>query len=148
MATNPMLYRSIVALNRDAHRKLKFDQADRPYAFASKTHLIPAVIDEFARAQRHLPILFVPGNPQPAPVFLVGFRPGHNAFVDSRARWRGDYVPAFARRYPFMLGETQEGGSIACIDDTCLSLNQKSGDPLFTEDGFGLHPSAETRLIW
>jgi SapC len=135
MATSPMLYRSIVALNRDSHRKLKFDQADRPYAFASKTHLIPAVIGEFARAQRHLPILFVPGNPQPAPVFLVGVRPGHNAFVDSQGRWRGDYVPAFARRYPFMLGETLDGGSLACIDDTCLSLNQKNGDPLFAEDG-------------
>jgi hypothetical protein len=135
MATQPMLYRSIVALNRDAHRNLKFDQADQPYAFASKTHLIPAVVDEFARAQRHLPILFVPGSPQPAPVFLVGFRPGHNAFVDARGRWRGDYIPAFARRYPFMLGETPEGGSLACIDDTCSSLNKTRGDPLFAEDG-------------
>lgn len=135
MAANPMLYRSIVALNREAHRKLRFDQADRPYAFASKTHLIPAVIDEFARAQRHLPILFVPGSPQPSPVFLVGLKPGHNAFVNSGGRWRGDYVPAFARRYPFMLGETPEGGSLACIDDKCSSLNQKSGDPLFADDG-------------
>jgi hypothetical protein len=130
-----MFYRSIVALNRDMHRDLRFDEDNRPYAFAREAHLIPAVIDEFPRAQRHFPILFVPGSPNPAPVFLVGLKPGRNAYVDSEGRWRGDYVPAFVRRYPFMLGETPEGGSLACIDDTCSSLSKTRGDRLFAEDG-------------
>jgi hypothetical protein len=131
-----MFYRSVVALNRDKHRELKLEQGDRPYLFASKTHMIPAVIDEFASASRHLPILFVPGTPAPSPVFLVGLSPGRNVFVDMQGNWReGSYIPAFLRRYPFMLGETPEGGSLACIDEQHPSFNTRRGEALFREDG-------------
>jgi hypothetical protein len=135
MTTHPLFYRSVVPLNREAHRKLRLDQGDQPYAFASKTHIIPAVIDEFPVAARHLPILFVPGSPLPSPVFLVGLTPGQNVFVDGQGNWSNSYVPAFVRRYPFMLGETPEGGSLACIDETFPAFKKSNGEALFERDG-------------
>jgi hypothetical protein len=130
-----MFYQSVVPLNRETHRKLKLNQGDRAYLFAGGTHVIPAVVDEFAAAARHLPILFVPGSPLPSPVFLVGLTPGENAFVDRDGNWREGYVPAFVRRYPFMLGETADGGALACIDEKFSAFNMKSGEALFGEDG-------------
>ena len=135
MADNPLFYQSVVPLNREAHRLLKLDQSAQSYAFASKSHVSPAVADEFALACRSLTILFVPGVLAPAPVFLVGLKPGQNVLVDEQGGWRAGYVPAFLRRYPFMLGETPEGGSLACIDEKCDFLSRSSGEPLFGDKG-------------
>jgi hypothetical protein len=135
VSNNPMFYNTVVALNRDVHREFRIDDSAHPYAFASASHVIPAVVDEFAAAARHVPILFVPGTPAPSAVFLVGVRPGHNDLVDPEGNWRAGYVPAFLRRYPFMLGETPQGGALACIDDRYVAFNKASGQPLFREDG-------------
>jgi hypothetical protein len=135
MADNPLFYQSIAPLNRERHRKLRFNQTAAPYAFAAQTHVIPAVIDEFATASRRLPIVFLPASPLPSSVFLVGLRPGENVFVDAGGNWTGDYIPAFARRYPFMLGEIERGGPVICIDEKFANLSEKAGEKLFAEDG-------------
>jgi hypothetical protein len=135
MADNPLFYHSITPLDRVKHRGLRLKNGADRFAFASKTHIIPAVIDEFAMASRHLPIVFLPASPLPAAVFLVGLRPGQNVFVNAEGGWSGGYIPAFARRYPFMLGELDKGGTVACIDETYDGLNQTIGERLFAEDG-------------
>lgn len=131
----PLFYQSVVPLNRELHRDLRLSEDGTQYAFARGTNVIPAVIDEFAAASRHVPILFMPGNPQPTAVFLVGLRTGTNALVDADGRWTGGYVPAFARRYPFMLGEAPEREPLACIDERCAHLGGEGGAHLFEQDG-------------
>ena len=135
MPANPMLYRSVSILNRDTHRALRLARDGRDFAYAARTHVVPAVVDEFTLGARFLPILFVPGAPSPAPVFLVGLKPGENLFVGEGGEWRGGHVPTYLRRYPFMLGEAADGAKLACIDDRFANFGRADGDALFNDDG-------------
>ena len=135
MADAPLFYRSVVPLNREQHRHLKLRTPERPFDFASGTYVIPALVEEFAAACRHLPIMFLPGATQPTPVFLVGLRPNKNNLVDGAGHWVGGYVPAFVRRYPFIIGEVEGGNPILCVDETSARLSGDAGEPLFAEDG-------------
>lgn len=77
----------------------------------------PAVIDEFVVASRHLPIVFVPTASKPTPVFLLGAQPGENRHVDPAGAWTGGYVPAYVRRYPFIIGDNAGAEPLVCIDE-------------------------------
>ena len=109
--------------------------AENRYGFARDTHVIPAVVDEFAAALAHLPIVFAPSKPYPTTVFLVGVRPSRNLLVDDDGRWKGAYVPAFLRRYPFMRGEVAGGNAVTCIDEHSELLGRSAGQRLFDADG-------------
>lgn len=136
MAENPLFYQNIVPLDRARHRDLRLVRETKPFAFAATSHIIPAVVDEFALAARFLPILFIPAAPHPTPVFLVGTRTGQNLLVDSEGKWIDPYVPAFVRRYPFMLGTPEGASPIICVDDKYEGLRQQDvGERLFAEDG-------------
>lgn len=131
----PLFYQRIVSLNRETHATKKVHTGSGIYEFAAGSHLVPAVIDEFAAACRHLPIVFLPGSGAPTPVFLVGVRSGQNALVDGQGRWRGRYVPAFLRRYPFILGEVEGADPIVCVDEASSLLGDAEGEPLFEAEG-------------
>lgn len=135
MADTPLFYTSVVPLNRERHRALKLISPDKPYAFAAKTHMIPALVEEFGVAGRHLPIVFLPGATQLTPIFLVGLQPGRNSFVADDGTWTGTYLPAFMRRYPFIIGEPEGGEPIICIDEGSERLSNDSGERLFTDEG-------------
>lgn len=136
MAENPLFYQNIVPLDRARHRDLRLVRDKRPFAFAATSHVIPAVVDEFAAAARFLPILFIPAAPHPSPVFLVGTRTGQNLYVDSDGKWIDPFVPAFVRRYPFMLGTPEGGTAVICVDDKYQGLRQDGvGERLLAEDG-------------
>ena len=135
MADSVLFYKNIVPLNRDAHRNLTLDTQAARFGFTRASNVLPAVVDEFTAAAQHLPIVFLPGSGTVVPVFLVGLRTGQNALVDHNGQWTGGYVPAFARRYPFMFGEMEGRDPVACIDDSYEGLRHEGGERLFKEDG-------------
>lgn len=135
MADNPMFYQKIVTLNREVHKDLRVDLGNVRYGFARSAHLIPAVLEEFFAGARAFPIVFVPGPGPATPTFLVGFEPGENLCVGSDGEWTGDYIPAFIRRYPFIVGEIEGGQPLICIDETSASLSPLRGEPLFNDKG-------------
>ncbi|WP_274704726.1 SapC family protein [Aquabacter cavernae] len=112
----PLFYSSVVPLDSTAHRAHVIAPSQAPFAFASGSHLIPAVVDEFAAASREIPIVFAPVGNRFASVFLCGLKPGSNLFVDADGRWNGTYLPAYLRRYPFMLGERDGAEPVVCVD--------------------------------
>ena len=132
---NPLFYRQVVPLNRDTHRSLTFRAPERPLDYAREAHLIPAVIDEFAAAAAEIPIAFLPGPTQPAAVFVTGLRPGVNAFISPKGRWDGHYVPAYLRRYPFIVGEVPNADPVLCIDEAYEGFGAQEGKPLFSSSG-------------
>ena len=133
MSQQPLFYRSIVPLNREAHARKRIRTHPGMFGFAANNHLIPAVIDEFAAACRHLPVLFLPAGAAPTPVFLVGVRSGHNILVGADGRWEGAYIPAFVRRYPFILGEVEGSDPVVCLDEGSELVNEADGEPLFED---------------
>ena len=131
----PVLYRSASALNREQHRDLRLKPLAKPLSFVATSHVLPAMLDEFAPAAREIPIVFLPEKDTIVPVFLFSVRAGHNSFVTEEGMWSVSYLPAYIRRYPFILGDIEGRDPILCFDDTFEGFNKESGEALFEADG-------------
>lgn len=132
--TLPLFYKSLVPLSSETH--VNFGLKPREdLAFTRNTHAIPVTVDEFMMCQRSFPIVFGLGDTA-APLALVGLQEGNNLYIDDKGNWDANaYVPAFIRRYPFMLARlspTSQELSL-CFDDSCDQLAADAGDPLFTD---------------
>ncbi|MGM0594252.1 MAG: SapC family protein [Pseudomonadota bacterium] len=128
-------YKDIVALNREDHGDLRLGNADGKVEFAAETNLMPLAGTEFGQAARDYPIVFAGEEDELGPVAILGLRQGQNLFVESAGNWLpGHYVPAFVRRYPFILAETGEDGDFTvCIDRSWEGFGAEEGDLLFEE---------------
>ena len=111
------------------------------------THAIPVTVDEFAMAQRHFPIVFSAGD-NPVPIALMGLHEGTNTFFDEKGVVRDPtiYVPAYLRRYPFILARLREDSDelSLCFDPTSGAVGEfDEGEALFD----GEEPSEATKAI-
>ena len=144
--TLPLFYTGLEALNVTQHGKMKV----RPIARApviAQTHAIPATVDEFALLQRHYPIVFSVGE-QPIPLVLMGLSEGINVFLDEDGKVQDSliYVPAYMRRYPFLLARLRpESDELSlCFDPGAGAVGEfDEGEPLFD----GEQPSEATKAI-
>lgn len=134
MTKLPIFYSSITVLNRENDRDLRVVDGGQSVTFSRGSHLIPALSDEFTAAGRELPIVFVMSEDRPAPVFVVGVDLESNVFVGEDGKWRARYVPAYLRRYPFMLGDLGDQKSVLCIDGG-YKAPEEGGERLFDEKG-------------
>jgi len=132
---NPLFYGNIVPLGTSAHRDLRMRTPARPFGFAAEANLIPALLEEFGAAAPHMPIAFLPNADRPAAVFVTGLKPGRNLFVDADGRWTAGYVPAYVRRYPFIMGDVPAGDPILCIDSGYEGFGTAEGELLLEADG-------------
>lgn len=132
---SPLFYEKVVPLDREAHRNLRLHTADAPLAYARDANLIPATVDEFAAAMPEMPIAFLPGANRPAAVFVTGLKPGTSVFVTDNGLWDAGYVPAYLRRYPFIIGDVADGEPLLCVDEAYRGLNETEGVRLFSESG-------------
>lgn len=130
----PLFYKSVVPLNSQLHLDLSFqDRTTHP--FARSVHAVPVTVDEFVMVQRHYPIVFGPGD-NGAPLALMGLQEGENLFVDADGKWQdGVYVPAYVRRYPFLLAKlTPETKDLSlCFDEQSGYFNPGDGTAMFTD---------------
>lgn len=116
-ANMPVLYSEIVPLDFALHQSWKCQSSERVHWLA-RNNLVPLTVDEFRLAQRHYPIVFS-NDPEPVPLALMGLTPGTNAFVSDEGNLTGNvYIPAYARRYPFILAREYPGASelALCVD--------------------------------
>lgn len=129
-------YTQVVPLNRDRHRNLRL-RTDGPMKFAASTHFVPLAAVELFDAARDYPIVFA-GGEDASPVAVLGLRSGENLFVDTNGRWaEAAYVPAFVRRYPFVLSGAGQGTTqfTVCLDESYEGLSETEGTRLFDDDG-------------
>ncbi len=132
-----VFYEQPEILNRLRHRHYRFRPGSRSFRFAAKTNSVVLCGVEFARACHDFPILFIRDHGGKfAPVVLLGLRDSENLFVDADGNWTATYIPAFVRRYPFVLVEEGTGFSVGF--DTVSPDIVKEGEegvPLFGADG-------------
>ncbi|TFL17278.1 SapC family protein [Jannaschia formosa] len=107
------------------------------FGFARELSAAPLAAVEFAIAGRDHPIVFVEGDTGVSPLALLGLAEKENLAVDANGRWTGGYIPAFVRRYPFVLAKDSEKDSYTlCIDEASPACNTDGeGQPLFGSDG-------------
>ncbi len=142
----PMLYRGLEPLNRQAHGDKKVRRISTIPA-VSDAHAVPVTVDEFMLTGRFFPIIFSTGD-QPVPLALMGLHEGANTFFDAAGTLidQGVYVPAYLRRYPFMLARLTEATDqlSLCFDPTSEAVGDfDEGDALFDGD----NPSQATNDI-
>jgi hypothetical protein len=137
-AQQPLFYRRIVPLRKEQHRNLYFEPITG-FAFARNTNSIFIAASEFSRVAAEYPIVFGKDAQDTIfPVALLGLKRNENLFVTDKGDWEADYVPAYVRRYPFILALPRKGSDqlAVCIDESFAGFNTvKEGEPLFREDG-------------
>lgn len=129
----PLFYNDLVPLNSNQHGDWKIQTQDKA-PFLSKAHAVPLTIDEFIPSARHFPIVFS-ASEAPVPLALMGLNEGVNVFVDEAGTLLNQvYVPAYVRRYPFMLARLRPDSDdlSLCFDPTAPGLGTAvDGNPLF-----------------
>lgn len=136
MATQQLLYRNAVPLDATRHRDLSVRAADG-HRFAAGINSVPLTAIEFAFAAAQYPIVFAGNEQSVFPAVALGLRPGQNLMLGADGRWVGSYVPAFIRRYPFVLGQEAGGTRLTVlIDEAYEGCNREgAGERLFDAEG-------------
>ena len=139
MTTQPLFYKNVVPLNKEKHGKLCLSAVEN-FNYTKETNSIYIAAVEFIKASKEYPIVFAktPGD-EIFPVVLLGLKDKENLFVGKKGEWLAKYIPAYVRRYPFILatGPEKSGGQFAvCIDEDYAGFNsKKKGKRLFDDDG-------------
>jgi len=103
----PLFYKDPVLLRFEEHGDIGL-MPPTDFMFAAEAIAVPLCIGEFVVAMRHFPIVFAMDE-HASPIALVGIRRNHNLFIEQDGGWRvGSYVPAYVRRYPFIVTETPD----------------------------------------
>jgi len=134
--SDAVYYEKPVLLDRDKHRRRRV-QPSSSFAFARNANSLYLAGVEFSDACKEYAIVFTRGARQAiVPVVMLGLRGRENLFIDDHEQWTGSYVPAFVRRYPFVLAELpgQEALGV-CIDEAYAGLGDKEGEALFDAQG-------------
>ena len=142
----PLFYNGLEPLSSELHADYRIRPATTA-AFLVNQHAIPVTVDEFSLVQRFMPIIFSAGEDS-IPIALMGLNEGANVFVDADGKLVEEnfYVPAYVRRYPYLLARLRPDAQelSLCFDPTSDTIGKfDEGEPLFT-DG---QPSDVTRNI-
>ncbi len=141
----PIMYRDLQPLSSVQHGDLRLRQLERTDVL-NNVHALPLTVDEFILAQRSFPIVFSAGD-EAVPLALFGLNEGVNLFINESGQFvPGAYVPAYARRYPFMLAQLRPDSQelSLCFDPSSDSVGSfEEGEALFEGD----QPTETTRGI-
>lgn len=132
----PVTYNDLVPLNSQEHGTWKALTVDKA-VWIAKQNAIPLTAEEFPQAQRNYPIVFSTGD-NPVPLALMGLNDGVNVFFTEDGSPIGTpYIPAYIRRYPFMLVKVEQNADnlSLCFDPTSNLLGEfEEGRELFDEN--------------
>lgn len=133
--TLPILYNDLVPLNSQEHAEYTMKPSEAA-DFLVGQHAVPLTVDEFVSAQRFMPVIFSAG-PDPIPLGLMGLNEGVNVFLDDEGKLlERAYVPAYVRRYPWMLARLRPDAEelSLCFDPTSKMVGViEGGDPLLAD---------------
>lgn len=131
---NVMFYENPVPLNREQHKGYGVTPVAKPFEFMRKSHFLPLTAAEFGAAASSYPIIFA-GDDR-SPLAVMGIRKEENLFVTDGLFNNDFYMPAFARRFPFVLASDKGNDRfVVCVDEAagCVT-NKKPAQEFFTGD--------------
>lgn len=132
---NVLFYNSPEPLNREQHAKLALVHKEKPYGFAAGGTAIPLTVSEFAPAALTFPVIFA--GEDKVPLAVMGLNQQENLFIAADGSVEPNvYIPAYIRRYPFVLAnDDSQGRLIVCIDRGSDLLAENGQTPLFDDKG-------------
>lgn len=136
--------KKLVALSRETHLNASWKKFSN-YSFISADAVLPLVAAELSKAVMTMPVAFMRQGEQYVLVAMLGLKTGKNLFVTPDGRWIGQYVPAAARSYPFMLARNENQEFVLCFDEVSGLIGDGIvGEALFAAEGA---PSEEIEKI-
>jgi len=132
---NVLFYSHPEPLSSETHAKLGLRRIDAPFAFAASSHIVPLTVTEFQLAAISYPIIFAGDKRQPLAV--MGVTGGTNLFIGQEGLFApGAYMPAYIRRYPFVLAnDTTREKLVVCIDRAAPMLGELPDLAFFDSKG-------------
>jgi hypothetical protein len=131
----PLFYNALEPLSSQTHAKYHVRATDTA-PFLVGNHAVPVTVDEFPLLQRHMPIVFTVGQ-EAIPIALMGLNEGVNVFVGDDGKLTEQvYVPAYVRRYPYMLARLRPDAEemSLCFDPTSDRVGEfDEGEALFAD---------------
>lgn len=117
MTKQLMIYDNIQPLN-DKHRNWSVGVDN--FNFVKHLNSVPLLATEIPFAAAEYPVIFsataTPG--EYLPLAVMGLKEGQNLLVNEQGKISTRYVPAFIRRYPFVLAGAQDSDTLTvCIDE-------------------------------
>jgi hypothetical protein len=135
MTTQLLIYQSAVPVLASRHGKHSLVVGE-DYGFARAVNSMPLTAVEIVPACREYPVVFAGNENGVMPAVLLGVRDKQNVFLDKDGNWSAKYIPAFARRYPFVFSSSDDGSKFTlCIDESFGGLNTENrGQRLFDDE--------------
>lgn len=130
----PIFYSNPVLLDQQSHQDLSLN-SDLKFTFAKNMAAVPVNVVELPLLMKDYPVLFIGENPTTLAV-IMGLSPDQNLFISHKGDWEeGKYIPAYVRRYPFILSENeQEQNYSLCVDHNDQTIQQSNDNPFFNKD--------------
>ena len=127
------MFKTIKILDPKIHNFYRYTAATDFYCAKSLT-LIPITFSEIKLLCCEYPIVIIMQEEKPSLMLLTGV--SENGAIDEKGAWRGSYIPAFLRRYPFTLVEDAPSETHHIGFDLESGLfSSPEGQALFNADG-------------
>lgn len=127
------MYKNIEILNKINHKDKSIKEV-KDFSFAKEIMSAPLVVSEFFEACKNYAILFAKDKDENwfASVIL-GYKENENIFLDDKGNWNKlHYIPAFIRKYPFVLIDNHEQKELMIgIEKEYLVDSKKDDKKLF-----------------
>lgn len=135
MTTQQLIYETAVPVNSGRHGQSSVE-AGADYSFTRNVNSLPLMAVEFPQAAPDYAIVFAGNSEAVMPAVILGVRGNENLYLTKSGEWQAKYIPAFARRYPFIFSSSEDGKTFTlCIDEDFSGFNNKGrGQRLFTDD--------------
>jgi hypothetical protein len=111
-------------------------EAGADYSFTRNVNSLPLMAVEFPQAAPDYAIVFAGNAEAVMPAVILGVRGNENLYLAKSGEWQAKYIPAFARRYPFIFSSSADGKTFTlCIDEGFSGFNKEGrGQRLFADD--------------
>jgi hypothetical protein len=140
--TTEAFYKNITALDRVQHRALRLRTDVNSLHRSKNMNAVFITAVEFPDVCREYPIVYVragkdeqTGEELVAPMAVLGLTREENLYLQPDNTWRAGYVPAFFRRFPFLMGRADNANLLLCVDREWEGLSETQGEPLFQPNG-------------
>jgi hypothetical protein len=137
VAKQVLIYDNIQPLT-DKHRTWSVSVDD--LNFVRELSTVPLLATEIVFAAAEYPVVFLATDNagEYIPVALMGLKEGENLLLKDDGKLATRYIPAFIRRYPFILASTKDNDMLTvCIDEASKACfpDGGTGRQLFDESG-------------
>jgi hypothetical protein len=132
---NVLFYSKPEPLSKEQHQGLGLRRLDKPFGFAAQSHIVPLTVTEFPVAALTYPIIFA--GEKYSPLAVMGINAEDNLYITKDGSFEvGAYIPAYIRRYPFVLANDADRQQlVVCIDRDASMLGDLPDLAFFDEKG-------------